>query len=119
MHSTLLNLEKDFFEYDKITDRKWLDAALHDDFKEVGKSGTIFYKEDVISGLIESKTDRDITIFNFECKELKTDCWIVHYITKDDNEFFYRTSIWVKEKNLKLIFHQASKLRSSIDLKEY
>lgn len=119
MYGTLLNLEKDFFKYDKITDRKWLDTTLHDDFKEVGKSGIIFYKKDTINSLIAAKTDRSIAVFNFEFEELKNGCWMVHYITKDNNnELYYRTSIWVKENNLKLIFHQASKLKSLIDLEE-
>lgn len=119
MYGTLLSLEKDFFKYDKITDRKWLDAVLHDNYREVGKSGIIFYKKDTINALLEATTDRNITIFNFDFEELKTDCWIVHYITRDNNdELFYRTSIWVKENNLKLIFHQASRLKSSLDLEE-
>ena len=117
MYRTLLDLEKDFFRYDKITDRTWLDSTLHDKFKEVGKSGIIFYKEDTINSLMALKADRNITIFNFEIEELKADCWIVHYITKDsDDKLFYRTSIWVKENNLKLIFHQASKLNLVINL---
>ena len=116
MYETLLNLERDFFKYDKITDRMWLDSTLHDNFKEVGKSGIIFYKQDTIDGLMSLKTDRNVDIFNFEFEKLKEDCWIVHYITKDGDKLFYRTSIWVKEGNLKLIFHQASKLNSVIHL---
>ena len=118
MYQKLLNLEKDFFKFDKITDRKWLDITLHNDYKEVGKSGIIFYKKDTIDFLTASKTDRNIIVYNFELEELKNDCWIVHYITKDNNELFYRTSIWIKEKNLRIIFHQASKLNIFIDLEE-
>ncbi|MCH5184967.1 MAG: nuclear transport factor 2 family protein [Oscillospiraceae bacterium] len=116
MYETLLNSEKDFFKYDKITDRAWLDSVLHDNFKEVGKSGVIFYKKDTIESLTALKADRNIDIFNFEVEEPKTDCWIVHYITKEsDDRLFYRTSVWVKENNLKLIFHQATELNPVIN----
>lgn len=92
MYKTLLDLEKDFFKYDKIADRTWLDSTLHDNFKEVGSSGIIFYKKDTINSLMA-------------------------LITKDsDDKLFYRTSIWIKENNLKLVFHQASKLNSDINL---
>lgn len=74
MYRTLLDLEKDFFKYDKIKDRKWLDSTLHDNFKEMGKSGTIFYKKDTINSLLALKADRNIAIFNFEFEELKADC---------------------------------------------
>ncbi len=113
MYKTLLNLEKDFFKHDKITDREWLDAVLHDEFKEIGKSGIIFSKKDTIDDLTKLKADRNIVIYDFEFKELKEGCWLVHFITKENNdELFYRTSVWVKENDLKMIFHQASKLKA-------
>ncbi|MDO5397683.1 MAG: nuclear transport factor 2 family protein [bacterium] len=108
MYEKLLSLEKDFFRYKKITDKNWLDSVLHDNFMEMGKSGTLFYKEETITDLMSVKADRDIDIYNFEAAELKPDCWIVHYITKSDDKLFYRTSVWIKENNMKLIFHQAS-----------
>ena len=114
MYETLLALEKDFFRYEKMTDRAWLDATLHDDFREVGKSGFLFGKADVIESLTAATGDRDIAIFNFEMRQLKPDCWMVHYITKDGGDSIYRTSVWVREGNLKLLFHQASKLNEEI-----
>ena len=115
MYETLLALEKDFFRCDKMTDRAWLNATLHDDFREVGKSGLLFGKAEVIESFAAATGDRDIAIFDFEVRQLKPDCWMVHYITKDDaGNAIYRTSVWVREGNLKLIFHQASKLNEKI-----
>ena len=107
MYDVLLGLEKDLFRYEKITDKKWLDSTLHDRFKEMGSSGSIFGKNDTIEALSASKSDRDIDIYNFECEALNEDCWIVHYMTKADDQLFYRTSIWIRENGLKLIFHQS------------
>lgn len=95
MYDTLLALEKDFFRLDKIKDIAWMDSVIHDDFKEIGSSGLIFYKRDVIHALSSLTSDRRIKIYSFECKELKSDCRMVHYITKrDDKELYDRTSIW-------------------------
>lgn len=118
MYKTLLLLEKDFFKTSKILDREWLTSTIHDDFLECGKSGFLFDKEKVMEGLLSCKTDRNIVIYNFSYEEIGTNCWIVHYITKSEKELFYRTSIWVKEKQLQLRFHQASKLNGPIDLVE-
>ena len=52
--------------------------------------------------------DRKIDIYNYECKRTNENTWMVHYITISDNKNYFRTSIWVMEENLKLIFHQAS-----------
>lgn len=108
IYEKLLSLEKDFFRYEKITDKDWLNSVLHDSFTEMGKSGNIFYKKETISDLMLVKSDRNIDIYNFEAAELKPDCWLVHYITKSDDKLFYRTSVWIKESDIKLIFHQAS-----------
>ena len=43
---------------------------------------------------------------------------MVHYVTKDKNEMTYRTSIWLKEDRLKIIFHQATKLNGQHTLNE-
>lgn len=118
MYKKLLSLEKDFFKLSYMSDKKWLSDIIHDDFIECGKSGDLFDKKDVIRSLLDCKTDRNITIYNFKCQELSKNCWIVNYITKNDNILYYRTSIWIKENHIQLRFHQASKLCIGIDLTE-
>lgn len=118
MYEILLNLEKDFFKYDKITDKKWLDSILHNNFKEIGKSGSIYNKNDITESFLMLKSDRYITIYNFEICAISTNCWLAHYITSDNGKIFYRTSVWLDENGLKLIFHQASELKSYTQLKK-
>ncbi len=119
MYQALLSLEKDFFRYDHISDKNWLNSVLHDEFQECGKSGRIFRKEETVEALLSCNSNREISIYNFQCCEIKPNCWMVHYITKtDEDELIYRTSIWVKENQLKLYFHQATKLSSKTELIE-
>lgn len=116
MEKILSDLENDFFRLEKMQDRSWLESTLHDCFLEAGKSGLLFSKKDTIESLIACEEDRKIVMEHFECAEMKPDCWIVHYITQDQSSrLFYRTSIWVREGNWKLFFHQASPLNEKTD----
>lgn len=111
MEQTLLELEKAFFKKSYISDPQWLDAILHTNYIECGKSGILFDKEEVMKGLLSCTTDRDIVIHNFSCEQIDKNCWMVHYVTESEGEQYYRTSIWSREEQLQLRFHQASKLK--------
>lgn len=117
MYETLLSLEKDFFKLSCISSREWLDAVLHDDFSEVGKSGILFDKEETMEGLLSCKSDRDIVIYNFCCEEIGENSWMVHYVTESEDGLIYRTSIWSKETRMQLRFHQATKLNCRVELR--
>lgn len=119
MYDELLEMERRFFKHSFISDKNWLDAVLHKDFKECGASGELFVRETVIEALLMCSGDRDIKIYNFECSELVSGCWMVHYITKKGGKKYYRTSIWIaEESSIQLIFHQASLLNTEIKLEE-
>ena len=110
-------MEKKFFKFQYISDKKWLDSVLHNDFRECGQSGMLFDKMTTIEGLLSCSGDRNIEIYNFECTPLGLNCWMVHYFTKSrEKMLFYRTSIWVKDAHLKLMFHQASPFRENVNL---
>lgn len=117
MYQTLLTMEKNFFKFQFISDKNWLNSVLHTDFKECGQSGKLSDKITTIDGLLSCSGDRDIEIYNFDCTPLGHGCWMVHYITKSsENMLFYRTSIWVNEEHLKLIFHQATPFYENVNL---
>ncbi|MCI9625850.1 MAG: nuclear transport factor 2 family protein [Clostridia bacterium] len=120
MNKTILTLEKKFFELRYIADREWLDTILHDRFRECGKSGQVFDKAETMESLLSCQTNRDITIYNFECESIQESVWLVHYITKDGHKKYYRTSVWYREtgNQMKLLFHQATLLNMDIYLKE-
>jgi len=116
MKDELLQLEKKLFKYEYISNKEWLNKVLHDNFKECGKSGVFFSKKGTIDFLLSCAEDRKIDIYNFECENIDNNTWIVHYITTMNNDKYFRTSIWVMDNNLKLLFHQASKLNLEIEL---
>lgn len=119
MKQLLLNLEKKLFQYSYISNRSWLENTIHTDFIECGKSGMLFDKQKTIQSLLQCKTDRDIIIYQFTCMNIDNNSWIVHYMTREQDEtIYYRTSIWVKKDTMKLYFHQASKLEEKIVLIE-
>ena len=120
MENEILDLEKMLFKYDYISNKEWLENVIHDDFIECGKSGYLFKKAETVESLLECKEDRNVVIYNYDCNKIDTNTWIVHYITCVDNiDKYYRTSIWVKEQNLKLIFHQASKYFEDVNLERF
>lgn len=120
LFQTLLTMEKKFFQHQYISDKKWLNSVLHKDFKECGQSGKLYDKPMTMEGLLSCNGDRTIIIYNFECNPITSDCWMVHYITKSSEDVpVYRTSIWVKEGQLKLLFHQASQLYETVPLTKY
>ena len=116
----ILDKEKSLFKYEYMKDIKYLEELIDDNYKEIGKSGKVFNKEDIIEYLSNLKEDRNITIYNYNCRKISTNIFLVHYITKNNNDNIFRTSIWKKENNkFKIIFHQASLYLEEAELIAY
>lgn len=109
----ILELEKSLFKYEYMSNKEYLDNIIDDNYKELGKSGLLFNKQDVINHLLNQQVDRDITIYNFLGEEISTGLFLIHYITLNNNIKIYRTSIW---KDNKIIFHQASEYNEDVEL---
>lgn len=116
MKEMILTLEKRLFQHEYIKDRAWLAEIIHVRFQECGKSGRIYDKKCVVTSLSNSGEDRNIRIYNYECTAIDANTYLIHYITKDSNALYYRTSIWVMENHLKLLFHQASRFHDEVEL---
>lgn len=119
MEKQILELEKNLFKLSYTSNKKWLEDIIHDNFIECGKSGMLFYKENTIISLMESKQDRPITIYNYEYQQIDEKTYLIHYITKSQDKIYYRTSIWINDSNLKLFYHQATEFKEKIELLEY
>ncbi len=121
MDRRILTLEKSFFEIKFISDRRYLEKTLHKSFFECGSSGSLYDRKSVIDALMECKENRDIDIYNYVCRQIDSNSWLVHYITKTQNDKrYFRTSVWVCENSeLKLCFHQSSRLYDEIELIKY
>ena len=114
----ILELEKSLFEVKYMNNKEYLNNLIDDDYLEIGKSGKMINKDDVIKELSSLKENRNIDIYNFTCTK-EDNIYIVHYITISNDNKIYRTSIWKKEKDYKILFHQASILNNQIDLIKY
>lgn len=119
MKNEILELEKNLFKLEYMSNKEWLENTIHDNFVECGKSGLLFYKEDTIETLLECTEDRPITVYNYDYNQIDENTYLVHYITKSQDKLFYRTSIWVMNLNLKLLYHQATEFNDSITLVEF
>ena len=76
-----------------------------------------FNKKQTINDLSKLPTDRLIDIYNYDCKKIDDNTYIVHYITKTgEGKNVFRTSLWVDKEGLKLYFHQASLLVQDVEL---
>lgn len=119
MRQTLLDAERSLFMHSITCDRSRLEAILHERFHEMGKSGILFDRTQVIESLHQLKQDRLITIYNFSWEEITPDVYLIHYITKETNpQTIYRTSVWINEQGLRLYFHQASVMHTDTTLCE-
>lgn len=112
----ILNLEKSLFKLEYMNDVDYLNNIIDDNFLECGKSGVFFDKKVTVDELSKIDSDRDIKIYNYTCELIDSNVYLVHYITKSNDDLVYRTSIW---KSGKLYFHQASKLNLEVELIEY
>ena len=120
MNQKFLELEKSLFKYEFMSNINYLNQIIDNNYKEIGKSGKEFNKEDIIQELSNLKEDRKITIYNFICNNIGENIYLIHYITKINTKNIYRTSIWKKENNnFKIIFHQASLYLEKVELIEY
>ena len=112
MLELLLKLEMSLWIEETRNNIEFLDKVLHKDFKEFGKSGKVFNKEDILK---DTKCVIN-AIFPFEeldVKSLSEETYLITYVAsrKDNNKIIKtnRSSIWIGDsENIQLIFHQGT-----------
>lgn len=111
MLDTLVNLEKSLFKYENCMDLRYLTRILHPDFMEFGTSGKIYNRNTTIELLQTVTSDRPITIHSATLKQLSSYQWLLHYVSENEESgvISNRTSIWIKEHDYQLYFHQGTK----------
>ncbi|MGT2906661.1 nuclear transport factor 2 family protein [Streptococcus dentiloxodontae] len=110
MKNKLFQLEQGFLNPSSQSNQDWLNRTIHDDFIEIGKSGRIYNKQEVIAALTDRKTGEIAEMLKFDCRQIDRKTWLVHYQTKHSALSAYRTSIWLTdEADPQLYFHQATK----------
>lgn len=95
----ICNLEKRLLDNEVRLNTAELEKLLALDFFEFGSSGNVFYREECVA---EGGVGvRELSLYNFDIKQLAEHVVLVTYITKDterQNEVL-RSSIWKFQDN--------------------
>jgi hypothetical protein len=92
-----------------------LDALLHDEFREFGRSGAAYAKADILSHLLSAVQHATVVADNFLVHRLGTDIALLTYRSAHElpdgtlHRHTLRSSIWqFSDDGWQLIFHQAT-----------
>ena len=106
----MIKLEHHHLNANNRKNNKYLNI-LHKDFKEIGKSGKIYTKDELTK--IGAKPVFNYKIEQFEQTNLTDDTKLCTYLLNnlDNNEYTRRSSIWKFESDeWQLYFHQGTKV---------
>jgi hypothetical protein len=91
--------------------KKQLNMLLDKTFKEIGRTGVIYNKMDILDSLPYEDT-REFIIKNFETNPLTSDVILINYISIEESESVRRSSIWKKnDSGWQIIFHQGTVIK--------
>ncbi len=112
----LIAKEKAIVDAQKRRDSAAVEAALADDFREIGSSGRLYSKSDILDG-IKKSTILDCSFEGFRFLPVDSTCVIVTYVTtstriqqgREQTFRAYRSSTWVEQHGTwRMIFHQGT-----------
>lgn len=102
-------LEKELMQSSTRKDIQRLGAILDDDFIEIGASGLVYDRNNILDSL-PKESPREYESFGFEQRPIANNAILITYAVKIDNEFSFRSSIWSKRSGVwKILFHQGTK----------
>jgi ribonuclease HI len=106
MIDKVLELESKMLTDEYRSNIDFLKSTLSNDFTELGTSGRLYTKFDVLNS--KSLNSSSIKIRDLKCRNI-TDCsFLVTYTAFKDEVRTFRSSIWrIEEEELKLFFHQS------------
>lgn len=104
-------LEKQLLSSSTRKSIKVLDELLAADFKEFGKSGFVYDKQEILNSLLDEEPT-NLTAKYFEVKLLENKVYLVTYTTIENSISTLRSSIWKSFDNrLQMLFHQGTEVR--------
>ncbi len=108
----LKELEETLFRNEIRKSPAELTKLLSDDFLEIGSSGDVYNKKQIIEEL-QIENNIKISLTNFEARKLSDNIIMVNYksekIENGNKYFAMRTSIWkLNENEWQMIFHQGT-----------
>lgn len=97
------------------TDKQWLERVLHQDFREITRSGVMVDRQKTIAALTTETKKSGIVAGDFQLQVLSEKCVLLTYKTcvrsdKGDARGALRSSIWTLTEGTgwQLIFHQGT-----------
>ncbi len=111
-------LERQLHSADVRADSDKLNTLLHDDFKEIGCSGRVYTKSDILSQLADRKSSHEIVSENFQFSSLSETIILVTYrsyrqINTTQSHWTLRSSVWILEQGRwYMFFHQGTPANS-------
>lgn len=119
MDKTTYNLLKDLeiklHQKEVRSDKKQLDKLLHDDFFEIGRSGSSYTKKSIIASLSNEKSTYEIHSQDYSYKNISENLIMLTYKSAHKTtegvleRHTYRTSIWKKTSSgWSILFHQGT-----------
>ena len=117
--NTLRKLEQTLHQSDIRHSADALDQLLHDEFMEIGRSGAIYTKPDIIASLTTATTPTTIWSGHYQLYQISQQTAQLIYQTarvdKDGRKsrWTWRSSMWVKhQETWQLRFHQGTAVDS-------
>ena len=112
-------LEEKLQSLDASSAAHLFDELISDDFEEIGGSGEVVKKKDVIEWLMQKEKEDSWSLNDFKVKQLSSSVALATYRTRDinpnNNDFSesHRCSIWKQTDNSwKMIYHQGTTLEN-------
>lgn len=119
LEEQIKTLELKLLHTDTGTDPSLFNALLSEDFEEIGNTGHINSRQEVINWLINKNNDDRWLLKNFRIKILSTDWVLAIYEAQKISNLdststsrgSLRSSIWKRHgDNWQMVFHQGSKI---------
>ena len=86
------------------------DAVLDDGFVEVGQSGRVWTRDEMLAALAASPADPSVELLEFSVDELAPTVWLARYDTVGDGVRHHRSSIWIRSGDeFRMRYHQGTR----------
>ena len=112
---TLTDLETELFDPGTRRNRARLEALLHPQFFEIGRSGRVHTRDDVLNELPNEQGPLGIQARDFALQPLAEDAWLMTYRSAQASSsgalerHALRASVWKRSPNgWQIVFHQAT-----------
>lgn len=102
-----------------------MDELLHEDFREIGRSGRKYSRQEILNELLGEATLPEIGVSDVSCNLVNDDTALLTYTSFQKNRsnasergsrYTLRASLWLRQAGRwRLRFHQGTPMEESLD----